>query len=97
MSATLTETVTLDRRAVMDLLVEAEAVAEVFEILSGVCPTKLTDRLTHLSERVAEGVLGDTQDGPKGEIIGPRVDLWDAAKSRAHELLGRSPEGDDAR
>lgn len=91
---TLTETVTLDRQAVMDLLVEAHAVADVFEALSGVSPTTLTEELIERVERIAHALFGDF-DGVANDgnlDWGPRVDLWKAGERRADELLGRPQE-----
>lgn len=87
MPETLTETVTLDRQAVMELLVEAHAVADVFETIAGVCPTELTDRLTQATERIAHDILGEC--APNLDE-GPRFELWVAGEQRRDELMGRS-------
>lgn len=99
---TTTETVTVDREAVMELLVEVNAVANVLEHIFGTCPTDLTDELTTKAERIAEAVLGEHTD-PNLET-GPRAELWDAGWQRARELVSwgarETPEGeevDDAR
>ena len=53
---TISETVTLDRKAVMELLVEASTIADAIHTLCGVEPTPLTRALESKVERVAEAV-----------------------------------------
>jgi hypothetical protein len=80
------ETITLDRNAVYDLLVEVHAVADVAEAIAGVCPTTLTESMTHKAELIAEALLGPTQENSKG-FSGPRFELWQAGARRADEFL----------
>jgi len=80
----ITEMVTLPRALVVDLLVEAHAVADVMEKMAGVCPTPFTDRMIEAAEEVALAVLGETSDNLDE---GPRVLLWQAGERRANELL----------
>lgn len=75
MPETATDTVTLDRQAVLDLLFEANKVADVLEALTGTCPTRLTDGLTEKAAVVGEAILGPTHDGPGGEYAGVGA-LW---------------------
>jgi hypothetical protein len=78
------DTVTLDREAVMDLLVEVHAVTTVLERIAGVCPTTLTEALVNKTERVAEAVLGELSPN---RDTGPRVELWDAGDRGADDFL----------
>ena len=81
------DTVTLDRQAVIALLIEAYAVCDVLEDIAGVCPTALTEELGRQLEAVAVATLGPIEDGPNGEMVGPAVDLWQTqASERAGQL-----------
>lgn len=99
--AELAETVTLERQMVLDLLLEAHTVCGVIHALTGVSPVNLTADLGHKAELVAAAVLGEVLDAPDGEMVGPRVDLWEAALDGASRFLrelagGDGEEGDDA-
>lgn len=78
-------TVTLEREAVIDLLVEAHAVIDILEAVGGVCPTPITEDLTELVESIAEVVLGAPGDQLEGDTS--REMLWNAGRIRARELL----------
>lgn len=84
------DTVMLDRQAVLDLLVEANKVGDVIEALTGTCPTILTEPLLQKATAIGEAILGP--DGVQ--------DLWkgDAAREFFHELAGGRDErgGSDA-
>jgi hypothetical protein len=91
------ERVELDRQAVLDLLLEASIVVDVFETLAGTSETSLTDRLSTCVERVSEDLLGDwigsDPEGvrqPTGVEPGGRERLWDesldGARARLREL-----------
>lgn len=88
------ETVTLDRQAVLDLVQEAHAVADVFEAITGVAPTTLTEQLQRRAEVIAEAVLGPL---PPNLDEGPRFELWRAAdKDAVGFFRGLAEESDDA-
>ena len=82
---TLTETVTLDRAAVMELLVEANGVSDAMGWLGGAFPAPLFDQLERKASRVADALLGPWPEND--DEGGPRVDLNDAGPERGRELL----------
>ena len=84
------ETVTLDRSAIIELLTEAHAVADVLERIAGVSPVNITEELVECAERIAEEVLGEV---PPDLDQGPRFDLWMAGKKRARVLLREYADG----
>jgi hypothetical protein len=82
---TVIETVTLDRQAVMDLLVEVEGVSDALAWIAGCFPTPLTEELEKVTSRIADQVLSawpEDDDAPS-----PRVDLNEAGHKRGRELL----------
>lgn len=89
------EAVTLNRDDVLELLVEANKVADVVEALSGTCPTRLTGPQVEMASRIGEAILGPTEDGVGGETAGVGA-LWTGEDARRffRELAGGN---DDAR
>ena len=82
---TVTNTVTLDRQAVMDLLVEVNGVSDAMAWLGGCHPAPLCDQLERKASRVADEVLGPWPEND--DEGGPRVDLNDAGHERGRGLL----------
>jgi hypothetical protein len=78
------ERVELDRQAVLDLLLEASIVVDVFETLAGAPATSLTDRLATAVEKVAEELVGDwaSPNDPNAKP-GEREELWSASLAGA--------------
>jgi len=85
----MSATVTLDREAVVDLLIEAYAVSVVLERIAGVEPTALTEELGKKLEWMSMDILGKPSDGPNGEMVGPAVDLWMIEAPRRADELAR--------
>jgi len=82
------ELVALDRAAVIDLLVEAHAVSDVFESIAGVSPTHFTEHLQMCAQVVEVPLFGEAWEDENGDFQGPRAMLWEAGEKRARELLG---------
>lgn len=83
-------TVTLDRQIVVDLLVEAEAVAHALGWIGGCAPSPLVEELERRASAVADQAVAPW---PADES-GPRWDLHEAGFVRGRELLAEIlPEG----
>jgi hypothetical protein len=79
------DTVTVDREAVMDLLVEVNGVSDALGWLGGCFPAPLFEELERTASRVADEVLGAWPE--EDDAGGPRVDLNDAGHERGRKLL----------
>jgi hypothetical protein len=84
----MSATVTLDREAVIDLLVEIHAVQDVLEAHAGNAPEDLMRDLLLKAQGVEDVILGPIKEGPDGRIIGAHLELWQAGERRAEELVG---------
>jgi hypothetical protein len=89
MTTATATTVTIDREALMALLVEAEALTNVVCKIVGDATPPLTEPLDAALDRVEEAVLGSWPDD--GES-GPRFDLDQRGHERARELLWQAFE-----
>lgn len=85
------DTITLDRQAVMDLLVEVNGVSDALAWLGGCHPAPLCDQLERKASRVADEVLGPWPEND--DEGGPRVDLNDAGHERGRGLLREVLDG----
>ena len=85
----MSATVTLDRQAVVDLLVEIHSLADVLEGIAGVTPIAVMADLLLKVQDIADVVLGPIEEGPDG-FVGAHPDLWEAGERRAEELVGAS-------
>lgn len=84
MSATV---VTLDRQAVVDLLVEIHAVEYVLEDIEGVTPVPVMSELLLKAQGIADVILGPIEE-TDGQFVGAHPDLWESGERRAEELVG---------
>lgn len=78
------DTVTVDRQALYDLLVECHAVCDIGEIVNGSGPPVYMEDLLEKAERVASEILGDTSSHLDE---GPREDLWAAGRAEARRWI----------
>ena len=80
------ETITIDREAVMALLIEAEGVSNALAKIAGCYPTPLSEELDNRTATVAEAVLGAWPNDDDDESH-PRINLYEAGHERARALL----------
>jgi hypothetical protein len=84
MSATAT-TVTVDRQALYDLIVEAHAVGNVLSRLLGDYPAAVTNGLHNAAYRAALSAFGDDVE-VDGDKSGIHKEFDDADRARAGEI-----------